>query len=164
MKQKIQPVMSGKKCCGLGCKKPCALKKEQVFKSSSMMVPAKKDQLAAFVQKEWGHEEWIVNNAKYCGKKMFLNKSYHCSMHCHKIKEETFYVISGKVLLELEQEDIKTKRILMPGDIQHIVPGLLHRFIGLEDSEIIEFSTFHMDEDSYRTSISGKIDLDKLDI
>ncbi len=124
----------------------------------------KRDQLDNFVEKVWGHEEWIVNNDKYCGKKLVFNKGYCCSLHCHKIKDETFYVLSGKIILELQNEkqdgDKKISRVMTSGDIQHIAPGAYHRIIALEPSEIIEFSTFHMDDDSYRISSSSKVDLE----
>ena len=44
----------------------------------------KKDQLKNFVEKVWGHEEWIANNDKYCGKKLVVKKGFRCSMHHHK--------------------------------------------------------------------------------
>jgi len=119
----------------------------------------KKDQLIHFAQKIWGHEEWIANNDKYCGKKLFVRKGHRCSMHHHKIKDETFYLASGKMLLEMEYEGQKSERILTPGDVQHIKIGLWHRFTALEDSELFEFSTFHMDSDSHRREIGGPIDL-----
>ena len=104
------------------------------------------------VKKDWGEEHWIVNTDKYCGKKLVLKKDHQCSVHAHKVKEETFYIIAGKLLLEVGDE----KRIMMPGDVQHLQPGTYHRFTGIEDSEIIEFSTTHFDEDSYRLDFSGK--------
>ena len=128
------------------------------------IIPAKKDQLDNYVDKVWGHEEWIANNDKYCGKKLVLRKGFSCSMHHHKIKDETFYLESGKVLLEMEYDGEKSKRLLTPGDVQHIKIGMWHRFIGLEDSEIFEFSTFHMDADSYRREVSGAFDLSKIDM
>jgi quercetin dioxygenase-like cupin family protein len=115
-------------------------------------------QLAHFAPKEWGHEEWIVNNEKYCGKKLVFKKNYRCSMHYHKIKEETFYIISGKVLLETIDNDVKKKRVMVPGDIEHIKPHVLHRLTGLENSQVMEFSTFHMESDSYRVEMSGFVD------
>jgi len=111
------------------------------------------------VPKVWGHEEVIVNRG-YCGKKLVLNKGFRCSMHYHKLKDETFYILSGKVLLEIGMK----KQIMLPGDSMLIKPGQKHRFTGLEDSEIIEFSTHHEDSDSYRDELSGKIDLDKLEL
>lgn len=132
------------------------------LQDTSRFIPTKKGQLVNFVEKAWGHEEWIVNNDKYCGKKMFVKTGFRCSMHHHKVKDETFYIASGKVLLEMEDEGKKNQRVMLPGDIQHIKIGLWHRFTGLEDSEILEFSTFHMDEDSYRGEIGGAVDLSEI--
>lgn len=105
------------------------------------------------VNKVWGSEEWIVNTDKYCGKLLKLNKGFRCSMHHHKNKDETFYLLSGKVLLELNDGSI----VLNEGESQRILPDEKHRFTGLKDSVIIEFSTHHEDEDSYRDSNSEKI-------
>ena len=111
------------------------------------------------VQKKWGSEEWIANY-DYCGKKLVLNKGFRCSMHYHKNKDETFYILKGKVLMEIENEKI----IMLPSDSIRIKPGTKHRFTGLEDSEIIEFSTHHEDYDAYRDEESGKVDLSKLEL
>ena len=122
----------------------------------------KVDQLNNFVTKIWGHEEWIVNNTKYCGKKLVLKKGYRCSMHKHDVKDETFYILSGKVLMETELDGKKEKMLMTPGDVVHIKTGMWHRFTGFVDSQIMEFSTFHMDEDSTRREPSGTIDLKEL--
>lgn len=106
------------------------------------------------VPKVWGEEHWIVNR-EYCGKKLVLKRGFRCSMHFHKVKDEVFYVIKGRVLLETEAGD----RVMGPGDSFHIPQRLLHRFSGLEDSEIIEFSSHHEDADSFRTEPSGPFDL-----
>ena len=102
------------------------------------------------VPKVWGEEHWIVNR-QYCGKKLLLKQGFRCSLHYHKNKDEVFYVISGRALLEYGE----TVRILEKGDHQRIAPGVVHSFWGLEDTEIIEFSTHHEDEDSYRLETSG---------
>jgi quercetin dioxygenase-like cupin family protein len=102
--------------------------------------------------KVWGEERWIVNR-EYCGKVLVLNRGFRCSIHHHKIKDETFYINKGKVLLELN-DDI---RVMVPGDVQLIMPNEKHRFTGLEDSEIIEFSTHHREDDSYRDVESGEV-------
>lgn len=122
----------------------------------------KKDQLVHFVEKVWGHEEWIVNTEKYCGKKLVFNEGYRLSMHYHKVKDETFYLLSGKILLETEYEGQKQERIMTPGDVQRILPNMLHRVTALQDSVVVEFSTHHEDEDSYRITPSQKIDLSTL--
>ena len=51
------------------------------------------------VPKGWGYEKWIVNTEEYCGKLLFLNEGKRCSWHYHKLKDETFYLQSGKILL-----------------------------------------------------------------
>lgn len=128
------------------------------------IAPAKKDQLLNYVEKVWGYEEWIANSENYCGKKLVLKKGFSCSMHHHKIKDETFYVASGKVLLEMELNGEQSSRIMTSGDVQHIKIGMWHRFIGIEDSEIFEFSTFHKDSDSYRRTQSGKVNLESFNV
>ena len=108
------------------------------------------------VKKVWGSEEWIVNR-DYCGKILTLMKGYRCSLHHHKNKDETFYILRGKVGLEVSG----VKRVMFPGDKQLIKPNQKHRFTGLKDSVIIEFSTHHKDEDSYRDEVSGKANLEE---
>lgn len=112
------------------------------------------------VPKVWGEEHWIVNR-EYCGKKLILKRGFRCSMHQHQNKDEVFYVISGKVFLELGNQE----RVMVPGDHQHVPQGVPHRFWGVEDAEIIEFSTHHEDEDSYRVpgQESGAFDFSELE-
>jgi len=116
------------------------------------------------VDKVWGSEEWIANNDKYCGKILNLNKGFRCSIHCHKNKHETFYILAGKVLMELFDSggNRSTINVMLPEEIQVIKPYQKHRFTGLEGSRIIEFSTHHEESDSYRDELSGKVNLDKL--
>lgn len=109
--------------------------------------------LIKFVSKGWGFEKWIVNCEKYCGKLLYFVKGRKCSWHYHKIKDEVFYIQSGKILLRYSHKDnIKTcnEIILEPGDNFHISTGLRHQMQALEDTELFEFSTQHFDEDSYR--------------
>ena len=108
--------------------------------------------MSKIVPKVWGEEHWLVNR-EYCGKRLLLKEGFRCSRHFHKIKHETFYLLSGRVLLELGEETM----LLEPGAVVEITPGAVHRFTGLAASEIIEFSTHHMDEDSYRETESGAV-------
>ena len=112
------------------------------------------------VKKVWGEEHWIVNNKMYCGKKLILNKGYQCSYHHHKLKHETFYIESGMVKMEFQTATkYKEVCILCPSESIILSPNTNHRFIGLEDSVIFEFSTQHFDSDSYRLEPSGKVEL-----
>ncbi len=103
------------------------------------------------IPKGWGKELWIANTDQYCGKKLVLYKGKECSVHYHGKKDETFYVQSGKVEMVFQDRDGHTQRaVLRKGDKARISPGVLHRFHGLEDSEMFEFSTQHLEEDSFR--------------
>ena len=105
------------------------------------------------VPKGWGYEKWIVNNEEYCGKLLFIAEGKRCSWHYHILKDETFYLQSGKILLyygDIDNIDEAQDIVLEPGDKFHIYRGLRHQMIAIESSELFEFSTQHLDEDSYR--------------
>jgi mannose-6-phosphate isomerase-like protein (cupin superfamily) len=105
------------------------------------------------VPKGWGFEKWIVNNEKYCGKILYIVKDRKCSWHYHKLKDETFYVQSGKIRLYygwFDEKNLGSTIELSKGDHFHIPVGLKHQMFALEDTELFEFSTQHFDEDSYR--------------
>lgn len=106
------------------------------------------------VQKVWGSEEWLVNNELYCAKFLNLNKNSYCSIHWHKQKDETFYVLDGEIKLELFGETI----YLSSGQSIRLKPYTVHRFTGITNSKILEISTTHSDEDSYRVIGSGTIE------
>jgi len=110
-------------------------------------------QVTNFVEKDWGSELWMVNNKLYCGKILTLKKNYCCSRHYHKLKDETFYILEGKVLMETN----RTIKTMNKGDVIHIPQKTIHRFTGIEDSKIIEISTEHFDSDSYRLIKGGKV-------
>ena len=106
-----------------------------------------------FVSKGWGFEKWIVNCEEYCGKLLYFAKDKRCSWHYHELKDEVFYVQSGKILVKFsEEDDLKEAEevTLNPGDNFHVYRGLRHQMIAIEDTELFEFSTQHFDEDSYR--------------
>ncbi len=113
----------------------------------------KSKNIPTFHEKGWGHERWIVNNEKYCGKILHFKKGKKCSWHYHKLKDETFYLQSGKLLVQLSDGDdiaLAQSVELESGDSLHIYPGLRHRMTALQPSDLFEFSTQHFDSDSYR--------------
>ena len=105
------------------------------------------------VKKGWGWEKWIVNNEEYCGKLLFFENGKRCSWHYHKLKDEVFYVQSGRLLvLYSEEDDLESAHeiVLSAGDNFHVYRGLRHQMVALQDSELFEFSTQHFDSDSHR--------------
>ncbi len=106
-----------------------------------------------FVPKGWGFEKWIVNGEEYCGKLLYIVKGKKCSWHYHKLKDEVFYIQSGKVLLRYSHGDnieMANVTILEKGDRFHVCRGMRHQMEALEDTELFEFSTQHFDSDSHR--------------
>ena len=67
-------------------------------------------------------------------------------------------LVEPQVLLELGP----TKMMLMPGDVVDVPLEEDHRFWGLLDSVLIEFSTQHFEDDSYRQVESGELTWDEL--
>jgi mannose-6-phosphate isomerase-like protein (cupin superfamily) len=105
------------------------------------------------IDKGWGYEEVLINSPLYCAKILHINKDKQLSWHYHNIKDETFYVENGSVILYYGwSDDIEKaeKVVLRHGDTFNVPSGLRHRLFGLENSRVFEFSTQHFDEDSIR--------------
>jgi N-acetylneuraminate synthase len=105
------------------------------------------------VLKTWGYEIRFENNDKYCGKELVCIKEKWSSdgdYHYHPIKDETFYVIEGTLLLDIEGDQF----ILRTGEWRRIRPGTKHRFrsIGAK-CRFIEVSTTDRESDSIRCKL-----------
>jgi len=104
------------------------------------------------VKKVWGKEVWLVNNEKYCGKLLYLDKGAVSSMHYHKVKQETFFALSGQTGLMIAGKDYMLNPASRP---KTIYPKQEHQFIGLSEGIVIlEISTHHEDSDVARLSES----------
>lgn len=108
--------------------------------------------LEGFVEKGWGHELIWATNDKYCGKFLKFNKDAKFSMHFHREKDETWYIMDGKFLVEwIDTKDASIHiEELSAGDTWRNEPLLPHRVICLESGTIIEVSTADSVEDNYR--------------
>jgi mannose-6-phosphate isomerase-like protein (cupin superfamily) len=105
------------------------------------------------VPKGWGREIWIANGELYCGKILEIRKGKRCSLHFHKLKTESFYLRSGRLLIRIKQSpeaEITEEFELGPGECMDVPSGLVHQMEALEDAELYEFSTQHFDSDSHR--------------
>lgn len=113
------------------------------------------------VPKKWGEEVWLFNDEKtnLCSKLLIVNKNKGFNYHFHLIKEEHFRLCSGKVkYFEINPENASIDSIILnEGDGIFINRGTVHSVLALEDSVIFETSTFHRDEDSYRTHKNAEI-------
>lgn len=107
-----------------------------------------------FHPKKWGGELWICNNNEFCGKILEFNTGAKFSVHFHHYKREVFYVLEGKIKLTTINTENANETILIlgVGDAVEISRLLPHQITALENSKIIEFSTEHLEEDSYRVA------------
>jgi mannose-6-phosphate isomerase-like protein (cupin superfamily) len=102
------------------------------------------------VEKVWGREIWIENDSDYCVKELHLVKGAKCSYHYHKKKKETFFVVYGAIELVL---DSITHKVTAGGFVT-VEREQKHSFKGLKHTLLIECSTEHFEDDSYRLTES----------
>ena len=99
------------------------------------------------VEKPWGNELiWAVTD-RYVGKILHIKKGHSLSLQYHEKKDETVMVLSGKMAFTHYFEDQPPETVeLGPRQPFHITPGLRHRMLALEDTDIVEVSTTELDD------------------
>ncbi len=92
------------------------------------------------VEKPWGHEiRWAVNE-KYIGKILHIKEGHRLSKQYHKVKDETVYVLEGKLYAFMGPKDIEIQ--IPEGHAYRIKPGEIHRFCAvIGDVTLVEVST-----------------------
>jgi len=102
------------------------------------------------VDKPWGNEIWWAHVAgKYMGKILNIKKGHRLSLQFHKHKEETIYVLSGRLKLTYSAtRDGEIKSCIMEqGETYHVYPMSVHRFEAYEgDCTLLEVSTDFPDD------------------
>ena len=100
------------------------------------------------VEKPWGHELIWAKTEQYVGKTLFLKAGESLSLQFHKLKDEAWYILSGRAEVELggPGERILNSEVVGPGAAFHFPPGTVHRVKAVEDTTILEVSTPHLDD------------------
>lgn len=94
------------------------------------------------VAKPWGSELWYAHTERYAGKILRVTAGHKLSVQYHLEKDETSYLLSGRVLLEQgDTADVMQRRALEPGATWRNTPMVVHAIEALEDSVILEVST-----------------------
>jgi mannose-6-phosphate isomerase len=102
---------------------------------------------AATVDKPWGHELIWARTALYVGKILHVRAGEALSLQYHRVKDETIMVLAGRMKLEFFVDgDPPILCDLGPGEPFHIAPGLRHRMIAIEDTDVLEVSTPELDD------------------
>lgn len=96
-----------------------------------------------FIGKPWGRELWLAEEDEYAGKILDIREGCRTSLHYHKEKKETLYVLKGK--LKLNTSDAK-EFILDIGDSITILPKEVHRLFAIAALKIVEVSTSKPDD------------------
>lgn len=104
------------------------------------------------VKKAWGNEDIWVSNDFYCSKFLNFETGKQFSMHFHREKHETWYVLSGKFIVEwIDTTNTKQyRKELNIGDVWVNETLLPHRIICLESGTVLEVSTPDSVQDNYR--------------
>ena len=101
------------------------------------------------VEKPWGHELVFALTDDYCGKVLFVRAGQALSLQYHEVKDEAWYVQSGRATLELGTVGDEASNHTVEiggGDAFHFVPGTVHRVTATEDLTVLEVSTPHLDD------------------
>ncbi len=94
------------------------------------------------VDKPWGNELIWALTDRYCGKVITIETGKRLSLQYHELKDESILVLSGRLLLYLEDDaGAMTRHELGAGDTSHIPVGRRHRFEAIERVELVEVST-----------------------
>lgn len=99
------------------------------------------------VEKPWGYEVWWAQSEHYIGKFLHLNAGQRLSVQVHREKDETSYLLSGRLRLsegpspgEMEEREISV------GSAWRVRAGTVHTIEALEGSIVVEVSTPHPDD------------------
>ena len=98
------------------------------------------------VSKPWGHELVFAENERYAGKILHLEAGHCLSLQYHERKDETLYVLSGEVRLEVGGEGAMSEMRLQAGEAYRIRPGVRHRLRADRVAEIVEVSSPELDD------------------
>ena len=93
-------------------------------------------------EKPWGYELLYALTPQYAGKVLFVKKGYRLSLQYHQEKDESMYLLQGKVLFTIQPKNGKLTEIVGESSFcLHIPPMTTHRIEALEDATLLEVST-----------------------
>jgi mannose-6-phosphate isomerase-like protein (cupin superfamily) len=97
--------------------------------------------------KPWGHELLWALGDRYAAKILHIETGQRLSLQYHQVKEETLFLVCGRMALELEGPNGTIERhVAHPGQVFHIPPGRKHRMAALETCDVLEVSTPELED------------------
>ncbi|MCD6450819.1 MAG: cupin domain-containing protein [Acidobacteria bacterium] len=98
------------------------------------------------VEKPWGYELIFAHSESYVGKILHIEKGHQLSLQYHNVKDETIYLLRGRMTLVVDEGDGLKELTLEPGKSYRIKPGVKHRMRADEACDVVEVSTPHLDD------------------
>jgi mannose-6-phosphate isomerase-like protein (cupin superfamily) len=99
------------------------------------------------IEKPWGYEIVFAHSERYAGKVIFVRAGEQLSLQFHRTKDETVYVQSGRIELEIgDPGGPLDTEVVGPGHAFRLRPGVVHRWRALEDAVVLEASTPELDD------------------
>ena len=98
------------------------------------------------VAKPWGHELIWAKTERYVGKILHIEPGHVLSLQYHNKKDESIYVLSGEIVLRIQQGETLIERRLAEGEAFHIPPNVIHQFEAVVVSDLLEASTPEIDD------------------
>ena len=98
---------------------------------------------STLIEKPWGSEKAWTTCGQIFGKVLYIKEGHRTSLKYNKLKNETLFVLSGRVLLTYANEKFKTHQTFVSTEVQaggtiHVQSECPYRLRALEDSIIIE--------------------------
>ncbi len=92
-------------------------------------------------------EFWVANEVElgYCGKFLFMFDGQTCPRHYHKMKYETFFIVKGRVRMQMADDEFTMNE----GDVLPMPQGTYHSFTGLGNALVLEVSMPSVRMDSF---------------
>jgi mannose-6-phosphate isomerase len=99
------------------------------------------------VDKPWGYELIWAHTDRYVGKILHVDAGQALSLQYHQHKDETLYLLSGMLELEVGDDERALQTItLQPGESLHMWPGRRHRLTARTACDVLEVSTPELDD------------------
>lgn len=93
-------------------------------------------------KRPWGGFIKFIDNKPCTVKTLYVKEGELLSLQFHKLREEFWYVVSGKIKVTLGKSlKLLKKKILQEKRYIKIPKKFLHRIEGIENSKVLEIST-----------------------
>jgi mannose-6-phosphate isomerase len=96
----------------------------------------------------WGTEDLLALVSGYFSfKKLFLKAGNKGGLQYHRKKDEVAVLVSGQLLVRYDLGDgLLKERMILPGEVVHFSPFLVHQEEAITDCVILEASTPHFND------------------